>query len=135
MLETIVELAVRLNIDTFELGMLALFVFMFFISSFVLGAIRKTEVYRQYEVYFRLIDDVIYGAIMAVEGDSVDLTVFTDRAEVRVAKGLVFIDPRMLYVMDRAEAWSKGRGVELDFEQILTRAEGLFQTIKRGLQA
>jgi len=55
MLETIVDLAVRLNIDTFELGMLALFVFVFFFSALVLGALRKTEVFRQYESYFRLI--------------------------------------------------------------------------------
>jgi len=133
MLETIVDLAVRLNIDTFELGMLALFVFVFFFSALVLGALRKTEVFRQYESYFRLIDDVLYGAIMAANGEAVNLTPFEQRATVREAEGLVYIDPRMLYVLDCAEVWSKARGVEVDFEETLTRAEGLYQMVKKGL--
>jgi len=83
MLETIVDLAVRLNIDTFELGSLVLFVALFFIVAQVFGAFRKTEVFRQYESYFRLLDDVIYGAIMAAQGDALDLAPFERRADER----------------------------------------------------
>ena len=135
MLDTILDLAARLDINVFELGSLALFTILSFLVSFVLSAFRKTEVFRQYEAYFRLIDDVLYGAILAAQGTAVDLAPFEQRVEERHAEGLVYIDPRMLYVLERAEGWAGTHGFgNIDFEETLTRAEGLYQTIKVGLE-
>ena len=133
MFETIVDLAARLEINVFELGSLLLFTILSFLVSLVLSAFRNTEVFRQYESYFRLIDDVLYGAILAVEGTAVDLAPFEARVEERSNEGLVYIDPRMLYVLERVGGWSEAHGFgDIDFEETLTRAEGLYQTIKIG---
>src|SRR5690606_39047416 len=89
----------------------------------VVNAFRKTEFYKQHQTLWALVDDRIADLIWLIEVGDVDLTEYNKRADEREAKGESFIDPRMLYLLDQAQAWVQAKlGVELDFEELLARA-------------
>lgn len=62
---------------------------------------------------------------------------YTQKAEEREASGLSWVDPRMLYAVDRLETLlanvsdSRGRRIEIDFNVLLDLAEGYYQQLKQ----
>lgn len=99
----------------------------------VAQAFRQSEFYKQHEALWNLIDGRIADLIWLIEKGDVDLTQYEDRAKQREEEGLSYVDPRMLYLLDQAEAWVKEKfSVEVDFEELLARAEHIFDEVKNA---
>ncbi len=97
----------------------------------VVSAFRKTEFYKQHELLWNLVDNRIADLIWLIEVGDVDLTEYNKKADEREAAGKPHVDPRMLYLLDRAQAWVEEKlGVKLDFEELLGRAEHIFDEVK-----
>lgn len=97
---------------------------------FGVSAFRKTEFYKQNKTILELVDGRITDLIFLLEFGDVDLTEYKQREAQREMDGLEFIDARMLYLLDRVGAWVKDRlGVELDMEELLARAEHIFNEV------
>lgn len=95
------------------------------------SAFRQTELYKQHAALWGLIDDKIADLIWLIEFGDVDLKAYELRAEQREAAGETYIDPRMLYLIDRAQAYVKERfGIDVDLEDLLARAEHIFDEVK-----
>lgn len=98
-----------------------------------LGAFRKTEFYKQHQALWDLVDGRVADLVWLIEVGDVDLTEYEKKADEREAAGLEFVDPRMLYLLDKAQAWVKEKfNVELDFEELLARAEHIFDEVKNS---
>lgn len=98
-----------------------------------LSAFRKTEFYKQHQALWDLVDGRIADLVWLIEVGDVDLSEYKKKADEREAAGLEFVDPRMLYLLDKAQSWVKEKfGVELDFEELLARAEHIFDEVKNS---
>lgn len=99
----------------------------------VVGAIRRTEFFKQYQSVWELVDDRIADLVWLIEVGDVDLTEYERKAEQREQEGLSHVDPRMLYLLDKAEEWVNATlNIELDFDVLLARAEHIFDEIKNA---
>lgn len=99
----------------------------------LVGALRKSEFFKQHQAMWELVDDRIADLIWLIEFGDVDLADYQRRAEEREAEGLSTIDPRMLYLLDKAGEWVETRlGVKLDMEELLARAEHIFDEVKKS---
>lgn len=107
--------------------------FAFVLTALALGlqAFRKTEFYKQHQALWDLVDGRIADLIWLVNVGEVDLAPYDKRVEEREAAGLDYVDPRMLYLLDKAQEWVKTKfGVELDFEELLARAEHILDEVQ-----
>ncbi len=97
------------------------------------SAFRQTEFYKQHQAMWELIDGRIADLIWLVEFGDVNLDEYNVRADEREAAGLSYVDPRMLYLLDQAQAWVKATfGVTVDIEVLLARAEHIFDEVKHS---
>jgi hypothetical protein len=95
------------------------------------SAFRKTEFYKQHAALWNLIDDKIADLIWLIEFGDVDLTDYEHNADVREQEGKTYIDPRMLYLLDKAEKYIQEQyNVTVNLEDLLGRAEHIFDEIK-----
>ena len=98
-----------------------------------LAAFRKTEFYKQHQAVWDLVDGRIADLVWLVEVGDVDLTEYEKKADERAAAGMEFVDPRMLYLLDKVQVWVKEKlGVDLDFDEVLARAEHIFDEVKNS---
>lgn len=96
-------------------------------------AFRKTEFYKQHRAMWELIDNRIADLIWLVEFGDVNLDEYAVRVDAREAAGLSYVDPRMLYLLDQAQAYIKTTfGVTIDIEVLLARAEHIFDEVKHS---
>ena len=130
MLDTILSVADSLGIDVFQLVMLVIFTIAFGAGTFLMNAWRKTAAHERYSGTLSLLIDVLWAGISAAEGDGIDLTTYELNVEQRAQEGLSYIDPRMLYVIDQGERWMAHQGYTIDADELLVRAEGLFNQLK-----
>jgi len=130
MLEFILDIAERLNLNVAELGIGLAIIVALIVGMFLLNAWRRSSYAEQYAGTLDLLTDILWAAMAAAEGDTMDLTPYLEEVERRAAEGLPYIDHRMLYVMDMGERWLASQGYTIDAEELLTRAQGLFNLIK-----
>lgn len=79
---------------------------------------------------FDVFDDAILDAVVFVSAGYVDMKPYELKAEERKARGEMFIDPRMLFVLDRVEAFALKYGLEFEFDEVLPRAERIYRELK-----
>jgi hypothetical protein len=109
----------------------AVLVFLGFIATMLVTAIRRTEFFKQNEYMWALIDDHIADLIFMVALGKVDLEPYEERARERQEAGLSEIDPRMLYLLDQIEGWIKARFyITIDLEMLHARAERILDLVK-----
>lgn len=108
-----------------------------FAILYLLNVVRVQELYRTYEREIGILLDVlpdVFWRIAYADEDDVELQEalleYTRISKDREEAGLSFIDPRLLYAIDRAElALPKNRRV--DFNIIIDRAETLYNRMKQ----
>lgn len=124
------SLALTLGGDAMALLITVSFVAVLTALYLGVSAFRKTEFYKQHKTVLELVDGRITDLIFLLEFGDVDLTEYEKRADERAANGLEAVDPRMLYLLDKVQEWVKVKlGVELDVEELLARAEHIFNEV------
>lgn len=127
------SLAVSLGGDAVALLVTVGFAVALFAVWQVQAAFVKTEFYKQHKVLWELVDDKIASLIFLIENGDVDLTEFEQRAKEREEAGLSYVDPRMLFLIDKVQdAVNSALGVNLNFEDLLARGEHIFDEIKHA---
>ena len=128
-METIVEIAQALHSSVFELGVLVVTFLLIVLATGIVLSVRQTETYKRFAPFLDLLDEVIAGAIANAAG--AELGRFEHMATVREEQGLPFIDPRMLYVINKVELWVEKNGFPIDLVDIHDRAQHIFDLMKK----
>jgi hypothetical protein len=124
-------LVMGLGGDVANVLAIAVLVFLGFIATMLVTAIRRTEFFKQNEFMWAMIDDHIADLIFMVALGKVELEPYVERAQERQEAGLSEIDPRMLYLLDQIEGWIKARfHIEIDLEMLHARAERILDLVK-----
>jgi len=109
------------------LGVIALFAIVA-----VANAFRKTEFFRQYGRMSEELDDFIFNTIIVAGlADGWDEEKYTALAEEFNKQVDLDLDPRMYYVVIRAQAKLEQFGYNMPLLELYERAEGIYQSIKR----
>lgn len=128
-----ISLSSSLGGEALALAFIVGFVIFGLVAFYVTRAITKTKFYERWGDLWLLVDDQIADLIFLIEFGDVNLDEYTRRAQERLDNGESWIDPRMLYVLDRVQQLVKEQlHVELDLEQLLARAERLLDEIKNN---
>ena len=126
-------------LDSFKPEIIQVFVIaVFFIALVLIGlllnALRRTQWFVANE-----------KAVLAVGQKALELLIHTEygteyesvaheydeKAHQRSVNGLFFVDPRMLFVIDKLELWANTRfGISLEFDDLLQIAEAKYQEVK-----
>lgn len=131
MLNLFLEIANNLQMEVFELGVLIVFVLSLLLVAWFVRAARQSEIYRRFETQLSMLDNFLLIAITSVPGLNYDHDYYDAKADADEEETGVYIDPRMLYVLDQAEHWAKARGIQVELDELLVRAEGIYQNIIR----
>jgi hypothetical protein len=103
------------------------------VALFLLAALLWKRFIAPRPEIVRLIDafdDAILDAVIFVSAGYVDLAPYEAKAEERKAKGEMFIDPRMLFVLDKLELYASKYGLVFEFDEVLPRAERIYRELK-----
>jgi hypothetical protein len=113
------------------LGVLAGFILLVLIIGLV-TTFRKSELYNQYRAIFESVDDVIFNAIIfAGLADGFDEEKYKALADDFNKTVDLDLDPRMYYVITRAQTKLAEYGVTADILDLYERAEAIYQSVKR----
>lgn len=122
--------AAFLSLNALEMVVLvAIVVGLYFLAKLV-TAITTNEYVKANEVLLSMLADSLVDAIMYAAWGKVSFDEYTDKAADYEQEHGRYIDPRMWYVLDKAEAWLATYGFELEFDDLLARAEALYQNLK-----
>lgn len=122
-----------LDIPNLVISILALVILLAIV--FMLRILRLDRIYDRYkrqidliaefapDVFLRIAFDIGEGALQAA------LLHYEEVADQRVADGLIYIDPRMLYAIDRVEQ-ALPEAYQIDFNIVLDRMERIYQKMK-----
>lgn len=120
--------------EIIQVAVVALFFVGFLLVALLLNALRRSEWFRQNEaVAIALAQKALELLIHTEYGDEFSTVshVYEDKALKRSADGLFYVDPRMLFVIDKLELWANTRfGVALEFDDLLQIAETKYQEVK-----
>lgn len=107
------------------------FVFALVVLWRVHAAIVATEFYKKYKEVWDLVDDKLADLIFLVEFGDVDLEPWREKAKQRELAGEPYVDPRMLFVVDKVQADVSSRyGIDIDFLSLYARATHIFDEVK-----
>lgn len=127
------SLVASLGGEATALVFVALLVFGMWVLWRIQQAVVRSEFYKKNQLKIDLLDDVIVNFIFLAAFGNVDLTPWQVKADKRVEDGLEYIDPRMLYVVDKAEEFANSKfHLNLEFDDLLARAERIFQEYKHS---
>jgi hypothetical protein len=121
--------------STFELVVLFGLVILLGVGTSLAIAFRDNEQLVKRERELKLLGGFLLDLVVSIESrESVlDLEPYNKRAEERVEDGLEHIDPRMLYLMDKADDYVSSRsGFNVSFDELLAKAEHIFQLYKNS---
>ncbi len=125
------SLSGQLGGDGLTLLIVAILAIVLTIGWRIHSAIVQTEFYKKNKALWELVDDKVADTIFLIAVGDVDLTVFEQRVVERANLGLSYVDPRMLYLIDKVQQQVKDRfGVSLNFEELLGRAERIYDEVK-----
>lgn len=132
-LEFLRELGSQITPEVVNFLVVVALVVLLGLLALVARAIAKHEKAATIMKLFDLFDDFVLDSIIFVWAQNPDLTKYQEQAEKRVAEGFMWVDPRMLYVMDIAGDKARALGLPIaeDEEALLRRAESIFQRIKK----
>ena len=105
---------------------------LFAVVIWVLAAVRRSEwVQANTKLYDMLVEfatnAIIYTAFRASEEE---LAPYLVKEQERVDGGHIFVDYRMLFVMDKLEVWlNQHPGLALEFDDLLIFAEGIYRRV------
>lgn len=103
------------------------------VGVLIFGAVFWVKFVKPNKQIMQLIDvfdDALLDAIIFVSSGYVDMTEYRKKADERKEKGEMYIDPRMLYVMDKIEIYATKYGLDFEFDEVLPRAERLYRELK-----
>lgn len=106
-------------------------VIVLFLLERLVSAIRSNENLSEYVKVMGMLDDTIADTIIYVAFGDVDLSAYEVKAREWEDKNGRWIDPRMWFVLDKAEIYAKDNGLEIEFDDLLVRAESIYQTLRR----
>lgn len=135
MYEVLEFLRQQFGMTTFELVATVLGVVMLILVSLVATAFRSSEIYVQNKRKLDLLGDFLLDQVVAIEAREadIDLTPYEQRVDERAEQGLEYIDPRMLYLLDKADDYVSARsGLTISFDELLAKSERIFQLYKNG---
>lgn len=103
------------------------------LAGALVNAIRKSEALKQYEGLIQALGQKIADLIIFAEwGDeySQKADFYEKKQAERTAAGLYYVDPRMLYVMDKVEQYALDRhGLKIEFDDVLPLAEKKYREL------
>lgn len=100
-------------------------------ATFALNAIRNSDFYQTNKQKLDLLAEYAVNWIFLAEFGEVDLTEYNAKAVARVDEGLPYVDPRMLFVIDKlGEQASNKLGLKLNALELLALAERRYQELK-----
>jgi|ERR1041385_3598660 hypothetical protein len=120
--------------DVLSLVVIVVFFVALFLVGLLFSSLRKTEFFKQNEMFIVAVGqkalDFILHAEYGEEYNSV-ADEYQTKANDRVAKGLYYVDPRMLFVIDKLESYVDQKfNVHLEFDDLLAIAESKYRTVK-----
>lgn len=122
--------AAFLRLNALELVLIvAIVVGLYFLSRLV-TAITTNEYVKANDILLGMLANSITNAIMYAAWGQIDFSEYSDKAADYEQEHGRYIDPRMWYVLDKAEAWLETYGFEIEFDDLLSRAEALYQDLK-----
>ena len=133
-----VELLRLLGLDLFEFIVSVMSLVIVLVAVFSVRIFRLREKYDRYEKQIKIVLDYAPDLFLRLAFPEVDdevlaleLEKYEEIANQRVADGLSWVDPRMLYAIDRLEL-ALPEGWQVDFNVVLDRAETLYQKMKEA---
>lgn len=122
-MEILLAVAEALQGSIFEIGVLAVFLVVAIIVFFASRNISKTEAFKQIEAYLPIIDSGITQFIRQVANDDIDVPYESERAE------QMGIDPRMLWVLEKMEVYTKRRGLKIELDELYLLAQDIYDSM------
>ncbi len=123
----------QFQLTVFELVVSILGVIVVFLVAQAVAAFKRSELYVQNERSVKLLEGFLLDNIVNIEarGADIDLTTYNQRADERAEQGLEYIDPRMLYLLDKADNYvSRISGFYISFDELLAKSERILQNYK-----
>jgi hypothetical protein len=99
---------------------------LFLLTRFV-SAITTNEYVKANQTLLAMLGDTLFNAIMLVAWGKVDYSEFEEKALDYEREYGRYIDPRMWYVLERAEDWLEGYGFQVEFDELLAIAESVYR--------
>lgn len=120
--------------DVLRLVAIVAFFVAFFLVGSLLVSLRKTEFFKQNELFVVALGQKALEFVLHAEyGEEYNSVAdeYQTKADERVAKDLFYVDPRMLFVIDKLETFINLHfSVHLEFDDLLAIAEAKYREIK-----
>ncbi len=122
-MEIFLTISEALQGSLFEIGILAIFLFIAILVFFGNRHFKKTETFKQIEAYLPIIDSGITQFIRQMASGDIDVPYESERAE------QMGIDPRMLWVLEKMEVYTKRRGLQIELDELYLRAQNIYDEL------
>lgn len=117
--------------DALAILLLTVVVFGLFVGTLVSRAILASEAYKKNKTVLDLLAQSIADFVFLAEFGNVDLAPWQAKADEREAAGEVYVDPRMLFVLDNVQRqFNEKYGLEFDFLDLLAKAERIYDEVR-----
>jgi hypothetical protein len=117
------------GMNAFEIAVVGLLVLLMVIVAWAAHKFGLVEAVTHREKEIKLLSNFLLDNVMLIaHGSAVDLSPYEDRASERQENGEQYIDPRMLFLMDKADDYISGRvGFNVSFDELYAKAEAVYQ--------
>lgn len=128
------EIFAQFKPELLALLVVAVFFVLLYFIGIVANALAKTQWYTQNQLFIGAIAQKALELILHTEyGDEYESVSeeYDVKAQQRAEKGDFYIDPRMLFVIDKLETYvNKTFGQKLEFDDLLQIAETKYREVK-----
>lgn len=116
-----------LGLNALEIVLIVAIAVGLFLLTRLITAITTNEYVKANETLLALLGNTLFDAVMLVAWGKVDYSVYDQKAADYENEHGRWIDPRMWYVIDKAEAWLETYGFDVEFDELIARAEAIYR--------